>query len=211
MTITNLNKFIFSVFISLTIFCFIQPTQVFASSLDNAIFAGGCFWCLEHDLESLNGVINVDSGYTGGDLVNPTYKNHQGHQESVFVTFDPMKINYNSLLRSYWRNVDPLDEEGQFCDKGDSYRPIIFFNSSSQETMALDSLDKAVKELGQEPPNIKVQVLPSMRFWLAEDYHQDFAERNSIKYNFYRYSCGRDKRLDEIWGPSARTDDEWKQ
>ncbi len=174
------------------------------ASQEEALFAGGCFWCLEHDLEVLPGVLNVESGYTGGNLQKPTYKNHLGHQEAVKVSFDSTQISYQQLLIDYWHNIDPFDSGGQFCDRGDSYRPVIFTNGENQRMAALDSAYQVVKTLGIPFEKIKVEISPSKKFWLAEDYHQNFAERNALKYNFYRYSCGRDKRLEEVWGDSKK-------
>ena len=176
----------------------IAPAKVSAESQE-AIFAGGCFWCLEHDLEKLNGVISAESGYSGGDLMNPTYENHSGHQEVVKVTFDSKVINYDELVRNYWINIDPLDDTGQFCDRGNSYIPIIFTFGMDQELKAKESKEWASSILKTSINNLKVNIKDAKTFWIAEDYHQDFAERNSIKYNFYRLSCGRDKKLKEVW------------
>lgn len=174
-----------------------------------AIFAGGCFWCLEHDLEKLSGVLNVESGYSGGNLVNPTYRNHKGHKEVVRVSFDSEIISYEALVRAYWRNVDPLDNEGQFCDRGDSYRGVIFTNGEDQELAARKSLEYVSKELGLAQTAIQIQIEPQQKFWLAEDYHQNYAELNSLKYNFYRFSCGRDQRLKDVWGKNAGKSYDW--
>ena len=190
------------------IFFFGSPCLVDASQKE-AIFAGGCFWCLEHDLEDLPGVISVDSGYTGGELVSPTYRNHEGHQEAVIVYFDSEKVNYKKLLRSFWRNIDPLDNGGQFCDRGDSYRPVIFTKDDIQRNEAIQSVEDASRELDIPIRQIKLHIQDATTFWLAEQYHQDFAKRNRLKYNFYRNSCGRDRRLDEVWGDNARTGASW--
>jgi len=179
------------------------------ASQEEAVFAGGCFWCLEHDLEGLPGVISVDSGYTGGKSSDPTYRNHQGHKEAVILYFDPEKLNYQKLLRTFWRNIDPLDGDGQFCDRGDSYRPMIFTKDDEQRNYARQSVEDASKELDVSIKQIKVKIQEASPFWLAEQYHQDFAKRNRLKYKFYRNSCGRDKRLDEVWGRNARTDAQW--
>ncbi|WP_414477789.1 peptide-methionine (S)-S-oxide reductase MsrA [Prochlorococcus sp. MIT 1223] len=176
---------------------------------ESAILAGGCFWCLEHDLEEIHGVIDVNSGYSGGDLINPTYRNHKGHQEVVMVKFDNQIITYEALLRSYLRNIDPLDGNGQFCDRGDSYKPIIFTNSPTQIDAAKNSLEKASKEIGISLEELKVEIKKSNKFWLAEDYHQNFATNNKAKYKFYRYSCGRDNRLKEIWGTKSGSIEPW--
>jgi peptide-methionine (S)-S-oxide reductase len=175
------------------------PLQTFAES-EEAIFAGGCFWCLEHDLEELDGVVNAESGYSGGDLSNPTYENHIGHQEVVKVIFDSDIISYKDLLKQYWFNIDPFDNKGQFCDRGDSYKPVIFTSNEEQERDAKDSQENISILLNIPLEQLKVDILESKVFWLAEKYHQDFAVRNPLKYNFYRTSCGRDNRLKKVWG-----------
>ena len=178
----------------------LAPAQ---AAVEEAVLAGGCFWCLEHDLEKLPGVLSVESGYSGGSLSNPTYRQVSGggtgHQEVVQVRFDNAKISYPTLLRAYWRNVDALDGGGQFCDRGSSYRPVIFTEGESQKQQAEASLQAAAKELGK----------PLSRFWPAEGYHQDYAERNSVKYGYYRWACGRDRRLDQLWGSKARSRSPW--
>ena len=178
-----------------------------------AVFAGGCFWCLEHDLEHLPGVIEATSGYSGGQLERPTYRQVSsettGHQEAVQVRFDPDQISYAELLRSYWRNVDPLDGGGQFCDRGDSYRPVIFTADDAQSLEANGSAEMAARELGEPVSALKVEIRAAPRFWPAEGYHQNYAELNSLKYNFYRFSCGRDRRLDDVWGDQARSGNPW--
>lgn len=193
----------------------IGPSSVFAAELETAVLAGGCFWCLEHDLEHLPGVVDATSGYSGGHVDQPTYQQvsgeRTGHQESVEVRFDPEKLSYSDLLRSYWRNVDPLDGGGQFCDRGDSYRPVIFTRNEDQARDAERSVVLAARELGVPRSEIKVDLRERSRFWPAEAYHQDYAEHNELKYNFYRFSCGRDRRLDAVWGGQARTSAQWSQ
>lgn len=190
----------------------ISPGAAFAAE-QRAVLAGGCFWCMESDLEKLPGVISVESGYSGGSLSRPTYNQVSsettGHQEVVEVRFDADRISYPILLQSYWRNVDPLDGEGQFCDRGDSYRPVIFTRGEQQSSEALASESAAAKELGVSKSALKVEIKPLEKFWPAEDYHQNFAEINSVKYKYYRWACGRDKRLDEVWGDKARTGHSW--
>jgi len=183
------------------------------AAVEEAVLAGGCFWCLEHDLEKLPGVLNAESGYSGGSLRNPTYRQVSaggtGHQEVVLVRFDPSKISYPTLLRAYWRNVDPLDGGGQFCDRGSSYRPVIFTSGAEQQQQAKASLQAAAKELGKPASSIRVLIKPLERFWPAEGYHQDYAELNSVKYRYYRWACGRDRRLDQLWGTKARSRAPW--
>ena len=175
------------------------PSRVFAES-EEAIFAGGCFWCLEHDLEKLDGVDSVESGYSGGDLMDPTYENHSGHQEAVKVSFDSDIISYKDLLKQYWFNIDPFDDKGQFCDRGDSYKPVIFTSNQQQELDAKESQENISQILNIPVNQLKVEILDSKIFWIAEKYHQDFAVKNPLKYNFYRTSCGRDNRLEKVWG-----------
>jgi len=183
------------------------------AAVEEAVLAGGCFWCLEHDLEKLPGVLDAESGYSGGSLRNPTYRQVSaggtGHQEAVRVRFDPSKISYPTLLRAYWRNVDALDGGGQFCDRGSSYRPVIFTSGKEQQQQAKASLQAAAKELRQPASSIRVQIKPLERFWPAEGYHQDYAELNSVKYRYYRWACGRDRRLDQLWGSKARSRAPW--
>jgi len=168
---------------------------------------------MEHDLEKLPGVVDAVSGYSGGHVENPTYRQvsgeKTGHQEVVQVRFDPMQISYATLLRSYWRNVDPLDGEGQFCDRGDSYRPVIFTSDAAQAHEAEASAQAASRELGVPRSELKVELRDAEPFWEAEDYHQDYAQKSSLKYNFYRTACGRDRRLDQVWQQKARTPDQW--
>tara|TARA_Y100001968_G_scaffold333507_1_gene396789 strand:- start:10056 stop:10667 length:612 start_codon:yes stop_codon:yes gene_type:complete len=185
-------------------------SEVYASE-ETAVLAGGCFWCLEHDLEKLPGVVEAKSGYTGGVLKKPTYFNHNGHQEAVEVHFNTEEIDYESLLRAYWRNIDPLDGNGQFCDRGDAYRPVIFPSTKEQEVHAIHSIEDAAQEIGTPQQNIKVEVKSFLKFWLAEDYHQNYAQRNKLKYNFYRSRCGRDNRLNQVWGKEVNKLDVWKK
>jgi peptide-methionine (S)-S-oxide reductase len=184
-----------------------------AASLQEAVLAGGCFWCLEHDLESLPGVLDAESGYSGGTVAQPTYgqvsAGGTGHQEVVRVRFDPARLSYAALLRAYWRNIDPLDGGGQFCDRGTSYRPVIFTSGPEQQTQAQASRLAAAAELGRPATSLQVQIKPLTRFWPAEGYHQNYAERNSVKYNYYRWACGRDRRLDAVWGKRARSGMAW--
>ena len=184
-----------------------------APSYQEAVLAGGCFWCLEHDLEDLPGVLDVTSGYSGGSLANPSYRQVSaggtGHQESVRVRFDPDRLSYPTLLRSYWRNVDALDGGGQFCDRGDSYRPVIFTADAKQQQQAEASAQAAARELGKSPSALKVRIQPLARFWPAEGYHQNYAKREPLKYGYYRWACGRDRRLDALWGKRARSGAPW--
>ena len=192
----------------------LAPAPAALAATEEAVLAGGCFWCLEHDLEELPGVLEVISGYSGGSLERPSYRQVSaggtGHQESVRVRFDSDKIGYATLLRAYWRNIDPFDGGGQFCDKGDSYRPVIFTGNAQQKMEARNSAAAAAKELGRPVSSLKVAIKPLNRFWPAEAYHQNYAERNALKYRYYRFACGRDRRLDQVWGARARSDQPWK-
>ena len=199
-------KNLLSIFIIFLIF--VNPIRLNANEI---VLAGGCFWCMEHDLESLRGIDNVKSGYSGGNILNPTYENHAGHQEVILVDYDSNVIKLETILRSYLRNIDPLDGEGQFCDRGDSYRPVIFYEDLIDSDISKNALISASKELGVSVDKMKVELKPRNKFWIAEDYHQDFAKNNELKYKFYRYACGRDKRLDQLWGERAKKIIAWNE
>lgn len=162
---------------------------------ETAIFAGGCFWCVESDFEHLNGVIEATSGYTGGALANPTYENHEGHIEAVQVVYDPRRVTYPLLLRHFWRHHDPLDGGGQFCDRGPSYAPAIFV-TETQRAEAERSKAETEQTLGRA---VATPIRLASRFWRAEEYHQDYYEKNPLQYRFYRFRCGRDQRVEEVW------------
>ena len=200
----RIMKYLFHLIIIFSIL--INPLNALA---DEVVLAGGCFWCLEHDLEGLKGITSVESGYSGGDLEKPTYKNHDGHQEVVLVNYDSKIINLSEILRLYLRNIDPFDGGGQFCDRGNSYRPIIFFDDLDEEKNAKNALFAASKELGVSLEKISVELKPKRKFWLAENYHQNYATKNELKYKIYRFSCGRDQKLDKIWGNNARSINVW--
>lgn len=170
-----------------------------------AVFAGGCFWCMESDFEKLEGVTDVISGFTGGTLKNPTYNgNHDGHYEAVEVTYDPGKVSYHQLLDHYWVNIDPFDDGGQFCDRGFSYKAAIFVANDEEREQA-EASKKAV-EATFPSKNIVTPILDAGIFYPIkgkESYHQDYYKNNPLRYKFYRYNCGRDKRLKSIWGSKA--------
>jgi peptide-methionine (S)-S-oxide reductase len=172
------------------------------AAADKAVFAGGCFWCMESDFEKLKGVTNVVSGFTGGSLKNPTYRgNHKGHYEAIEVTYDPEKVSYADLLEHYWVNIDPFDARGQFCDKGFSYLSAIFVGNEKEKMQAEASLKKVVEQFPGK--NVVTPVLKTSTFYPIkgeESYHQNYAENNPVRYNYYRWNCGRDQRLKEIWG-----------
>ena len=171
-------------------------------SADTAVFAGGCFWCMESDFEKLDGVSDVISGFTGGTMVNPTYRgDHVGHYEAIQVTYDPDNVSYQQLLDHYWVNVDPFDAKGQFCDKGPSYLSAIFVANEEERQLAEQSRQKVVEQFSDN--KVITPILPAAIFYPIkgnESYHQDYYKNNPVRYNFYRYSCGRDARLKEIWG-----------
>ncbi|MBI4375834.1 MAG: peptide-methionine (S)-S-oxide reductase MsrA [Elusimicrobia bacterium] len=171
--------------------------------LDSAIFAGGCFWCMEPPFEKIQGVISVTAGYTGGEKDNPSYEEVSaggtGHAEAVEIRFDPSRVSYEKLLEVFWINVDPTVNDRQFCDKGRQYRPGIFYRNEAQKKAAEASVQQAQGRL-KAPGRIVVEITPASRFYPAEGYHQDYYKRNPIRYKFYRRGCGRDKRLKELWG-----------
>ncbi|MCE2829526.1 MAG: peptide-methionine (S)-S-oxide reductase MsrA [Sphingomonadales bacterium] len=166
-----------------------------------AIFAMACFWCAEADFEKAAGVINVVSGYTGGRTKNPDYESVSaggtGHYEAVLVTYDPSKIRYAQLLSLFWKNVDPFDAEGQFCDKGESYRAAIFPSNESERKAAEASRDY-LEGFFKRP--LAPRIVPRVTFYPAEDYHQDYSRKNPLRYRYYRSRCGRDERLEAVWG-----------
>jgi methionine-S-sulfoxide reductase len=173
-----------------------------------ATFAGGCFWCTEADFEKLPGVIKAQSGYSGGDESNPTYEQvasgATGHIEAVRVIYDPKRITYPQLLEHFWRTVDPTDGGGQFCDRGAQYRTAIFVQSDTERAAALASKQQLEKS-GQLKKPVATEILRLSAFYAAEDYHQDYYKKNPLRYNYYRTGCGRDRRLQEIWGKHTKS------
>ena len=172
------------------------------AGISTAIFAAGCFWCAEHDFEQVPGVDKVIAGYTGGMVANPSYEQVSaggtGHYESVEVFYDPDKISYQKLLSVFWKNVDPLDSSGQFCDKGQQYQAVIFYANPEEKKLA-DASKDALMHSGKFK-SIATLILPASTFYPAEDYHQGYARKNPVRYHYYRYRCGRDQRLKEVWG-----------
>lgn len=171
-----------------------------AQEMKTATFAGGCFWCMQGEFAAINGVSKVVSGYTGGHVKNPTYEQVSsggtGHVEAIQVTYDPELVSYQKLLDIFWTNIDPLDEYGQFCDKGSQYRAGIFTHDEEQEKLAKASKEK-VKARFEQP--IATIIKPASEFYPAEDYHQDFYIKNKTRYKLYRMGCGRDARLEKLW------------
>ena len=166
-----------------------------------ATFAGGCFWCMEPPFERLKGVISVTSGYTGGRVDKPTYEQvsdgYTGHREAVEIVYDPRQISYSQLLDVFWHNVDPLDNSGQFCDHGGQYRTAIFFHDAEQKRLAESSKQAVGVKFHHD---VYTDILPAARFYRAEEYHQDYYKKNPLRYKFYRFNCGRDQRLEKVWG-----------
>jgi peptide-methionine (S)-S-oxide reductase len=174
-----------------------------APPLAKATFAGGCFWCMVHPFDSVKGVVKVTSGYTGGTTRNPTYEEvssgRTGHRESVQVLYDPRQVRYQQLLDIYWRNVDPTNREGQFCDYGEQYKSAIYYHDAEQKQLAEQS-KKAVEAKLQR---VYTDILPASDFWPAEEYHQNYYKKNPVRYKFYRFNCGRDQKLESLWGNAA--------
>jgi peptide-methionine (S)-S-oxide reductase len=170
-----------------------------------ATFAGGCFWCMEPPYDELEGVISTTSGYTGGTKKNPTYEEvvsgGTGHAEAVQITYDPTKISYEQLLDVFWRNIDPLTANAQFCDSGNQYRSAIFYHDETQKKLA-EASKKLVQTRFKQP--IVTEIVRAAEFYPAEDYHQGYYKKNPIRYRVYRYGCGRDQRLKELWGNQKR-------
>ncbi len=168
-----------------------------------ATFAGGCFWCMEPPFDKLDGVISTTSGYTGGHKQNPTYKEvssgRTGHTEAVQIVYDPARISYEELLSEFWHNIDPTSANGQFCDRGNQYRSEIFYHDDTQKAQAEQSR-AALAELKPFEGEIVTDITPASTFYPAEEYHQDYYIKNPVRYKFYRYGCGRDNRLEELWG-----------
>ena len=177
-----------------------------AAKSDTAVFAGGCFWCLETQFETFPGVKSVVSGYTGGHKDHPTYEevgaHTTGHYEAVRIVYDPAKVSYAQLLDRFWHGIDPTQGDGQFCDRGETYRSAIFWKDSSQRALALES-QRALERSGALKSPIVTAILPGRTFWLAEEYHQDFWKKDPVRYRSYRAGCGRDRRLAQLWGAKA--------
>jgi len=184
-----------------------KKAKIEKTKTELAIFAGGCFWCMQPPYDNLKdkGVISVTAGYTGGSKEKPTYKEVSaggtGHREAIEVVFDPAKIAYEDIVAVYWHQIDPFDATGQFCDKGEQYTSAIFYTSPEQKRIAeayRDGLAEKTKSMG----TLATEVLPAKEFYPAEEYHQSYYKKNPLRYKFYRFNCGRDKRLKEIWGAS---------
>jgi len=184
-----------------------QPHTAFGQTTVMATLAGGCFWCVEADFDKVPGVISTTSGYTGGKVIDPTYSQvsagNTGHTEAVEIVYDPSKISYQKLLDVFWRNHDPLAKDRQFCDRGDQYRPAIFYHNEEQRKLAEAS--KQAVQAKFAPRLVHTEIVKASVFYKAEDYHQDYHEKNPIRYKFYRFNCGRDQRLEELWGKADKS------
>jgi peptide-methionine (S)-S-oxide reductase len=181
----------------------IQPARSTATAPAKAYFAGGCFWCMEEAFEKVEGVLMAVSGYMDGTLANPTYEQVSaggtGHAESVEVTYDPAKVSYEKLLDAFWRNVDPLTPNAQFCDHGNQYRAAIFPSTPEEQKLA-EASRKRLEESKKFHSPIVTQIVAATAFYQAEEYHQDFYKKNPVRYKFYKFNCGRTQRLEEVWG-----------
>jgi peptide-methionine (S)-S-oxide reductase len=184
-----------------------QVSSPDAKRLSSAVFAGGCFWCVESDFDKLDGVVSTTSGYTGGTVDNPTYQqvSHEktGHYESVKVTYDPDKVSYGDLVDYFFHHIDPTDADGQFCDKGESYRSAVFVANDEQREVA-EAEVSMINESGVLDAPVVTKIVDASTFWPAETYHQDYYKKNPLKYRYYRTACGRDARVKKVWaGESA--------
>jgi len=181
------------------------PLAVAAQETATAVFAGGCFWCVESDFDRIPGVLATVSGFTGGSTENPSYAEVSaggtGHREAVMITYDPRQVSYDELLTAFWHSVDPTDRGGQFCDRGVSYTTAVFVLDTEQRRAAEASKQATQAELGQE---IVTPIEDAGSFFPAEEYHQDYYRKSPFQYRFYRWSCGRDRRVEELWGDTAR-------
>jgi peptide-methionine (S)-S-oxide reductase len=183
-----------------------SPTPQAPAGLEKATFAGGCFWCMETPFYNVPGVNSVLSGYTGGSVVDPSYEQvsagDSGHAESVEVVFDPKIVSYQKLLAIYWANIDPTAQNRQFCDSGYQYRSVIFTHGEEQAKLATLSKEKWMKDARFAGQTIYTQITPASAFYAAEEYHQKYSLKNPLRYKYYRWNCGRDQRLEEVWGVS---------
>ncbi len=184
------------------------PVTAAGAAASKAILAGGCFWCVEHDFMKLPGVLDAVSGYSCGTSAEPTYKSYNvvgatnpvPHVEVVEITYDPARLSYDQLLDYYFRHIDPADGGGQFCDRGPAYRPVIFAASAAEREIAEDKKTAVAKLIGLP---VAVEIADAAKFWPAEDYHQDYAEKHPVKYKYYRWNCGRDRQVEKVWSGAA--------
>ena len=201
-----LMKMFIIVMMGLSVILCASTIVMAATELEKATFAGGCFWCMEHAFDEIPGVVSVTSGYTGGWKKNPTYKEVSaggtGHAESVQVVYDPAKVTYEKLLDAFWHNIDPTTKDRQFCDYGNQYRSAIFYHNEEQHRLALQSKELLEKSKPFKAP-VVTEIVQATEFYPAEEYHQHYYKKNPIRYNYYRFTCGRDQKLQEIWGAAA--------
>lgn len=187
----------------LYILLFFSMSFVYAEN-QTAIFAGGCFWCMQSDFDKLKGVTKTEAGYDGGIKPNPNYQTvsagDSGYSEALRVTFDPKLVTYVQVLDYYWHHIDPTDDRGQFCDKGSEYRSKIFYLNPQQQAQAIKSLASVKKSLA----TVYTEIVPSTTFYLAEEYHQDYYKKNPTRYEFYRWNCGRDKTVEKVWSDATK-------
>jgi peptide-methionine (S)-S-oxide reductase len=185
----------------------IAGEQARETQYEKATFAGGCFWCMEPPFDELPGVISTTSGYTGGRTKNPTYEEVSagvtGHAEAVEVVYDPTKITYARLLEVFWKNIDPITPNQQFCDVGTQYRSAIFYHNEEQKRLA-EASKKALADSGRFQQPIVTEIAAGSPFYRAEEYHQDYYKKNPVRFNFYKYTCGRARRLAQLWGKASQ-------
>jgi peptide-methionine (S)-S-oxide reductase len=190
-----MNKRLFAAVAAAAIFA--AQAAPAATALKTAVFAGGCFWSAEHDIEHTPGVVKVVVGYAGGTRPGPTYENHEGYLESIRVTYDPAEISYPKLVDAFFHHIDPTDPDGQICDRGPTYRTAVFTADPAERQAAEQVKANVAKELHHQ---VATEIRPASRFWMGEDYHQDYARKNPAAYNNYRVGCGRDATLRVVWG-----------
>jgi len=199
-------KMLITAIMGMSVILIAITTIMAATNLEKATFAGGCFWCMEHPFDEIPGVVSVTSGYTGGQKKNPTYEEvsagETGHAESVQIVYDPTQVTYEKLLNIFWHNIDPISKDRQFCDSGHQYRSAIFYHNEEQRQLALRSKALLEKNKTFKEP-IVTEIVKATEFYPAEDYHQHYYKKNPIRYKYFRYRCGRDQQLKELWGNAA--------
>lgn len=198
-----MNPIFHLIFLSTLLFNMTFNAAQAENKTETAILAGGCFWCIESDFEKLESVLEVESGYIGGHVDNPTYQQvssgKSGHIEAAIITYNPEKISYLEILDYFWKHIDPTTDRGQFCDFGPQYRPAIFYQDEQQHKLAIESV-KHIEQIKPFKEPLKVELIAASKFYPAEDYHQDYYKKNPVRYKYYRYSCGRDARVEALWG-----------
>ncbi len=203
-----MKKIMINLFFGIGAMAVISTATPAISATENALLAGGCFWCVESDFKKLEGVGDPEVGYSGGTIPNPTYQNYndvnlgfEPHVEVTKIPYDSTVVDYAGILDFFLRHIDPTDGGGQFCDRGAAYRPVIYYHNDAEKAIAEDKLKQAAAELNQ---TLAVDLLPATQFWAAEEYHQDYHVKNTLRYNYYRWSCGRDQRVEELWGTAKQ-------